>query len=153
MRQVRRWAKGHNQVLFRYWRELLTSPFVTLRERVDGLLLLQVFMMPPLLLVGWALALALYYLNAGSLVAVFIPLMAMVAYGTLGNFAAFLEIVMAVLIDGHRRRIRLLPINLLCFFVSLFAISHSLFESAIDRIFKRELVWNKTNRYRDGVTT
>ena len=148
MRQVRRWAKGHNQVLFRYWRALLTSRHVTLRERIDGLLLLQVFLMPPLLLVGWLLALVLYYLNAGSLVAVFIPLMALVAYGALGNFAAFLEIVMAVLIDGHRRRIRLLPINLLCFFASLFAISQALLESVMDRLLHRELVWHKTLRYR-----
>ena len=151
MRQVRRWAKGHNQVLFRYWRQLLTSPFVTLRERIDGLLLLQVFLMPPLLLAGWSLALVLYYLNAGSLVAIFIPLMALVAYGALGNFAAFLEIVIAVLIDGHRRRIRLLPINLLCFFASLFAISQALLESISDRLLGRELVWHKTLRYRPAV--
>lgn len=151
MRQVRRWAKGHNQVLFRYWRQLLTSPFVTLRERIDGFLLLQVFLMPPLLLLGWSLALVLYYLNAGSLVAVFIPLMALVAYGALGNFAAFLEIVIAVLIDGHRRRIRLLPINLLCFFASLFAISQALLESISDRLLGRELVWHKTLRYRPAV--
>lgn len=152
MRQVRRWAKGHNQVLFRYWRQLLTSPYVTLRERIDGLMLLQVFLMPPLLLLGWLLALVLYYLNAGSLVAVFIPLMALVAYGALGNFAAFLEIVMAVLIDGHRRRIRLLPINLLCFFASLFAISQALLESITDRLLGREMVWHKTLRYRVAVT-
>jgi len=153
MRQVRRWAKGHNQVLFRYWRQLLTSPFVSLRERIDGLMLLHVFLMPPLLLLGWSLALVLYYLNAGSLVAVFIPLMALVAYGALGNFAAFLEIVMAVLIDGHRRRIRLLPINLLCFFVSLFSISQALFESITDRLLGREMVWHKTLRYRTAVAS
>ena len=104
--------------------------------------------MPPLLLIGWVLALILYFLNAGSLVALFIPLMAMVAYGALGNFAAFLEIVMAVLLDGHRRRIRLLPVNLLCFFASLFSISGALVESAVDRLFGRELVWHKTVRYR-----
>lgn len=151
MCQVRRWAKGHNQVLFRYWRQLLTSPFVSLRERIDGLMLLHVFMMPPLLLLGWVLALALYYLNAAPLVAVFIPLMALVAYGALGNFAAFVEIVMAVLIDGHRRRIRLLPINLLCFFVSLFSISQALFESMTDRLLGRDMVWQKTLRYRAKV--
>lgn len=151
MCQVRRWAKGHNQVLFRYWRQLLTSPFVSLRERIDGLMLLHVFMMPPLLLLGWVLALALYYLNAAPLVAVFIPLMALVAYGALGNFAAFVEIVMAVLIDGHRRRIRLLPINLLCFFVSLFSISQALFESMTDRLLGRDMVWQKTLRYRSKV--
>ncbi len=148
IRQVRRWAKGHNQVLWRCWRPLLTSPYLQLRERIDGLMLLLVFTVPPLLLVGWVLALVLYYLNGGALVALFIPMLALVAYGALGNFAAFLEIVVAVLLDGHRRRIRLLPINLLCFLVSLFAISRALVESVTDRLLGRELVWHKTLRYR-----
>jgi cellulose synthase/poly-beta-1,6-N-acetylglucosamine synthase-like glycosyltransferase len=148
LRQVRRWAKGHNQVLYRYWHQLLLSPFITSRQRIDGMMLLLVFSMPPLLLVGWLLALILYYLNAGSLVALFIPLMGLVAYGTLGNFAAFLEIVMAVLLDGHRRRIRLLPVNLLCFFASLVSITMALFESVTDRMLGKELVWHKTLRYR-----
>lgn len=151
MRQVRRWAKGHNQVLYRYWRQLLVSPYVTTRQRIDGMMLLLVFAMPPLLLVGWILALILYYLNAGSLVAFFIPLMGLVAYGTLGNFAAFLEIVVAVLLDGHRRRIRLLPVNLLCFFASLVSITMALVESVSDRLLAKELVWHKTLRYRKAV--
>jgi cellulose synthase/poly-beta-1,6-N-acetylglucosamine synthase-like glycosyltransferase len=148
IRQVRRWAKGHNQVLWRCWRKVLASPSLTLRERIDGLMLLAVFVIPPLLLVGWALALLLYYLNGGTLVAIFIPVLALVAYGALGNFAAFLEIVVAVLLDGHRRRIRLLPVNLLCFIVSLFSISHAFVETMTDRLLGRELVWHKTLRYR-----
>lgn len=148
MRQVGRWAKGHNQVLWRCWSKLLRTPYLSLRERIDGLMLLAVFAVPPLLLVGWVLALLLYYLNAGMLVALFIPMFALVAFGALGNFAAFLEIVMAVLLDGHRMRIRLLPINLLCFFVSLFAISKAVSDAAADRLLRRELVWDKTARYR-----
>lgn len=152
MRQVKRWAKGHNQVLYRYGWKLLRSQKATLRERMDGTMLLLVFMMPPLLLLGWVAALALYYLNAGAMVALFLPVMALVAYGALGNFAAFLEIVIAVLLDGHRRRIRLLPINLLCFVVSLFAISAALMESVLDRLRGREMVWHKTTRYRKTMT-
>jgi len=152
MRQVKRWAKGHNQVLYRYGWKLLGSHKATLRERLDGTMLLMVFMMPPLLLLGWVAALALYYLNAGAMVALFLPVMALVAYGALGNFAAFLEIVIAVLLDGHRRRIRLLPINLLCFVVSLFAISAALMESVLDHLHGREMVWHKTTRYRKTMT-
>lgn len=152
MRQVKRWAKGHNQVLYRYGWKLLASREATLRERLDGIMLLLVFMMPPLLLLGWVIALALYYLNAGAMVALFIPVMALVAYGALGNFAAFLEIVIAVLLDGHRHRIRLLPINLLCFVASLLAISAALMESMLDRLRGREMVWHKTARYRKTAT-
>jgi hypothetical protein len=77
-----------------------------------------------------------------------IPIFALMAYGTLGNFAAFFEIVIAVLLDGNRRRLRLLPFILLGFFISLFSISSSLYSLVMDFIFKRELVWEKTVRYR-----
>ena len=150
IRQVRRWAKGHNQVLVRHWRGLLGSRFLSAREKVDGFMLLTIFAVPPLLLLGWGLALALYYLNASSLVALVLPVFAVMAYGTLGNFATFYEIVMAVLLDGNRRRVRLLPINLLCFFVSLFAITWASAELILDRVLQRELVWHKTVRYRSA---
>ena len=148
MRQVRRWAKGHNQVLFRYWRALLTSRHVTLRERIDGLLLLQVFLMPPLLLVGWLLAIGLYFFNAGDMLTGLISVFALMAYGTLGNFAAFFEIAVAVLLDGKRRRLRLLPLSLLGFIISLFAISSSVWGQLMDKLLRRDMVWDKTVRYR-----
>ncbi|MDO8388138.1 MAG: glycosyltransferase family 2 protein, partial [Polaromonas sp.] len=86
--------------------------------------------------------------NAGSLLSSLIPIFALMIYGTLGNFAAFFEIVVAVLIDGNRRRLRLLPFNMLGFLVSLFAISGAVWSLLLDRIFKREMVWDKTIRYR-----
>ncbi len=148
IKQVRRWAKGHNQVMARYWWEFATSAYLTAGQRVDGLLLLFVFVIPLLMLVGWGLALGLYFLNAGSLLSQLIPVFALMVYGTLGNFAAFFEIVVAVLLDGNRRRLRLLPLNMLGFLVSLFAISGAVWSGLLDRIFKREMVWDKTIRYR-----
>lgn len=148
IKQIKRWAKGHNQVLARYWYQFLTSPYLSWRERIDGMLLLLVFVMPPLLLLGWILALCLYFLDAGDLLTKLIPIFALMAYGTMGNFAAFFQIVIAVLLDGNRRRLRLLPFNLLGFFVNLFAISSSVFSLAIDYVFKRDMVWEKTVRYR-----
>ncbi|MEZ4128549.1 hypothetical protein QUR35_25150, partial [Salmonella enterica] len=121
IKQVKRWAKGHNQVLARHWWKFAASPYLTAGQRVDGLLLLFVFVIPLVMLAGWCLALGLYFLNAGSLLSQLIPVFALMVYGTLGNFAAFFEIVIAVLIDGNRRRLRLLPLNILGFMVSLFA--------------------------------
>jgi len=148
IKQVTRWAKGHNQVMARYWWQFATSKYLTWSQRIDGLLLLFVFVIPLIMLMGWGLALGLYFLNAGSLLSQLIPVFALMIYGTLGNFAAFFEIVVAVLIDGNRRRLRLLPFNMLGFLVSLFAISGAVWSLLIDRIFKREMVWDKTIRYR-----
>ena len=148
IKQVTRWAKGHNQVMARYWWQFATSRYLTMGQRVDGLLLLFVFVIPLVMLTGWLLALGLYFLNAGSLLSQLIPIFALMVYGTLGNFAAFFEIVVAVLIDGNRRRLRLLPFNLLGFFVSLFAISGAIWSLLMDGLLKREMVWDKTIRYR-----
>ena len=148
IKQVTRWAKGHNQVMARYWWQFATSKYLTWGQRLDGLLLLFVFVIPLIMLTGWGLALGLYFLNAGSLLSQLIPVFALMAYGTLGNFAAFFEIVVAVLIDGNRRRLRLLPFNMLGFLISLFAISGAVWSLLMDKIFKREMVWDKTIRYR-----
>ena len=150
IKQVTRWAKGHNQVMARYWWQFATSKYLTLGQRIDGLLLLFVFVIPLIMLVGWGLALGLYFLNAGSLLSQLIPVFALMVYGTLGNFAAFFEIVVAVLIDGNRRRLRLLPFNMLGFLISLFAISGAVWSLLIDKLFKREMVWDKTIRYRQA---
>lgn len=148
IKQVKRWSKGHNQVLARYWFKFATSPYLSWRERLDGMLLLLVFVVPPILLLGWLLAVVLYFFNAGSLLTSLIPVFALMAYGTMGNFAAFYQIVVAVLLDGNRHRLRLLPFNLLGFFVSLFSISASVGSLVIDRVLKRDMVWDKTVRYR-----
>lgn len=148
VKQVKRWSKGHNQVLLRYWYQFAVSPHLSWRERLDGLLLLLVFAMPSLLLLGWLIAVALYFFNAGTLLTQLISVFALMAYGALGNFAAFFEIVIAVLLDGNRRRLRLLPFNLLGFFVSLFTISSATWSLFIDRLLRRDLVWEKTVRYR-----
>jgi cellulose synthase/poly-beta-1,6-N-acetylglucosamine synthase-like glycosyltransferase len=152
IKQVKRWSKGHNQVLARYWFKFATSPFLSWRERLDGILLLFVFLMPPVLLVGWVLAISLYFVNAGALIATLIPVLALMAYGTLGNFAAFLEIAIGVLLDGNRRRLRLMPLNLMGFVVSLFSISSSVWSLALDHLLKRDIVWDKTLRYRKPTT-
>lgn len=152
IKQVKRWSKGHNQVMARYWWQFATSSYLTLGQRIDGLLLLFVFLIPLLMLVGWALVLGLYFLNAGSMLSQLIPVFALMVYGTLGNFAAFFEIVIAVLIDGNRRRLRLLPFNILGFLVSLFATSGATCSLLLDAVFKREMVWEKTTRYRGEAT-
>jgi hypothetical protein len=70
-------------------------------------------MVPPLLALGLCLAVTLYYLRPHAIVSMFLMTFAATAYGTLGNFAAFYEVIVAVLLDGNQRRLRLLPISFL----------------------------------------
>jgi hypothetical protein len=58
----------------------------------------------------------------------------------------------AVLIDGHRERIRLLPIQLLNFVGSLPTVSMAWLSSLKDELTGQELVWHKTVRYQTQVS-
>lgn len=148
LRQIHRWAKGHNQVLWRQVRQLIRSPWLSWRERIDGLMLLHIFLLQPLLLLGWAMAVALYYLHGAEVLTVFIPGILLVVYAALGGFSAFMQMVYAVLVDGHRQRIRLLPLQMFNFVASLPTITAALGDVVLDRMLRKDLVWHKTARYR-----
>lgn len=149
VRQIMRWAKGHNQAMFRYAPKLLTSRRVSLREKFDGLLLLGVYAMSPILLFGWLLAITLFYFNATNWLNGVLALFALISYSALGNFAAFYEIATAVYLDGSRQRVRLIPLNYFGFLTSLLSIARATFNQIVfDWLLKRKLVWDKTARYR-----
>ena len=62
-RQIRRWARGHNEVLFRYLVPTIVSPYMTLFQKIDGLFLLFIYAVPVFLLIGWVVSLALFFLG------------------------------------------------------------------------------------------
>lgn len=154
VRQIMRWAKGHNQAALRYAVRLLFCRGVRFSERVDGLLLLGVYAMSPLLLLGWSLAIFLFYCASSQWLSGALLMFALMSYGALGNFAAYFEISAAVHLDGNRNRIRLLPFNLFGFLISLIAIARATWNQFFfDWLLRRSLVWDKTVRYRQPGTT
>ena len=146
VRQIMRWAKGHNQAMTSYLARIPGGD-VNWWERVDGMLLLGVYLMGPVLLVGWVLAVVLFY--TGVQIGGGLTVLALGAFTTLGNFAAFFEIAAAARLDGSRQRIRLLPLTLFGFTVSLVSVSRAAWQQARDLLFGHsELVWQKTERSR-----
>jgi cellulose synthase/poly-beta-1,6-N-acetylglucosamine synthase-like glycosyltransferase len=146
-RQISRWAKGHNQAMLRYTLPLLANPRVALPERLDGLLLLGIYVTALLLLAGWALSLALFFLAPGP-VSGAVTILAATCYSSLGNFAAFFQIAAAARLDGYRGRIRLLPLNIVGFLVSLVCVSGATLAVLMPGGNKRPMVWHKTQRFR-----
>jgi cellulose synthase/poly-beta-1,6-N-acetylglucosamine synthase-like glycosyltransferase len=151
IRQIQRWTRGHNQCLKRYALQLLRFPsHLRLAQVVDGVLLLGVFAVAPVLLVGWALAATLYFMGHPVSQAI-IVLFAVASYATLGNFAVFFEVASAARLDGSRNRIRLLPFLALGFLVNLLAVSRATLGRRSWRPpGKRGPRWEKTERYRGG---
>ena len=148
-RQIGRWAKGHNQSLARHLPALLRSRRVTGPEKIDGLMLLFVYMMPLLLSFAWVLVLILFFAGAVSPVHWSLLAFAVFAYGSLGNFAAFFELGAGCFLDGRRENARLLPLNLLAFVVSIVAVTRATFSQLFyNALLRREITWHKTARYR-----
>lgn len=149
VRQIMRWAKGHNQSLYRHGWKLMRAQGVDGRERLDGLAVLGMYALAPVLIVGWLLTITLFYLGPTPFIASTVVLFILVACSTLGNFAAFFEIAAAVFLDHTQQRIRLLPFTYFSFFVSIFSVAKATTEQMVFAYLrKRELHWDKTVRYR-----
>lgn len=148
LKQISRWSRGHNQVMVNNIRKLLANSRIGKLERIDGALLLLIFIMPMVQLLGWVVAVVLFYVAAQSVVSGWVLLVALLCYGGLGTNAAFFEIAAATYLDGHRNRIRLLPLNLFGFLVSMVTIARAGVTQVVDAWRKRELVWDKTERFR-----
>ena len=152
IRQIKRWARGHNQSLARYWWPLLKRPAHVPRWKVvDGLLLLGVFAVGPLLVIGWALAIILYYLGVPLSSGVYV-ILAVAMYSTLGNFAAFFEVAAGARLDGSRGRIKLLPFLIVGFLVSLVSVSWATVVQLATSWRNDEQRWEKTERHRANGT-
>jgi cellulose synthase/poly-beta-1,6-N-acetylglucosamine synthase-like glycosyltransferase len=150
IKQIMRWAKGHNQALAAYGFRLLGAQKATLAERIDGLLLLGVFVMAPLTLLGWVLAIASFYRGDAPLHGV-VAVLAITAYAAIGNFAAFFQVAAAARLDSTRARIRLLPLMVFGFAVSVFAVSRATISQMLSPIFGSRFHWDKTERFRKAI--
>lgn len=151
VRQIMRWAKGHNQAMVRYAAALRRRRNLNVWERIDGLLLLGVYAMAPVLLLGWILALILFY--TGAAIGGGVAVLSLATFTTLGNFAAFFEIAAAARLDGSRLRIRLLPFTFLGFAVSVVSVSRAAWQQILEPFQPKQLVWDKTERSRTAPVT
>jgi cellulose synthase/poly-beta-1,6-N-acetylglucosamine synthase-like glycosyltransferase len=149
VKQLMRWAKGHNQVLFTFLLRTIRNPHLTFRQRLDGVMLLGCYAVAPLTLLGWLLILGSYFAAPSSAWLAFTAsVLVLVVYSGFGNSAAFFQMAAAIRLDGHRRRLRLLPLNFVGYVVSAVTITRGTLNLVLDTAFKRELKWDKTVRFR-----
>ena len=149
VRQIARWAEGHNQAFRDHAGAVLRGEMRGVLQRIDAVLLLGVYFVAPLTLLGWMLALTLWYAGVG--VSGWMGILIVASFTTVGNFAAFFEVAAAARLDGHNRRVRLLPFLVFGFLVSQMAVVRAMFtfkRRTAGSDGPRTVEWNKTPRYR-----
>ena len=146
-KQIRRWACGHNQCLFRYLGTTLKTPHQPLLRRLDASLVLLFFLFPTLSLAGLIAAMiypTLYAFPPFNF-AVISAFSFVVAFG---NFSPYFQIVSAVLRDRQPEAIVMLPLMFLSSAISMLAAIQGFALAVRGAIFNRHLQWDKTTRFR-----
>lgn len=128
-KQLRRWAIGHNQCLFTHFWPTLRSPILSFAQKLDGILLLGVYIVPLLMLVGWFVGIYVYLFESYWWWILFMALLFTLAYNSIGNFAIFNEVGIGIMLDKRGRAAHLLPLNLFNFFANIWVCSLAFFSS------------------------
>ena len=147
-RQIKRWATGHTQTMLKFMDPMLYSKQLNWKEKLDGALLLTIYLIPMLVVIGVLDGLALFFLGQMTLVEGLAFFIFVVAYNSFGNFAPFYEIGAGVLLDGSKERIKLLPFFLFNFAFNTWVITLGSARGFISKVTGRCVQWQKTVRYR-----
>lgn len=152
-KQVRRWSRGHNSVMFRYFLPVIFSKHMTLREKIDGILLLIVYAVPFLFALSVIDSVALFFLGEMNVFVGWWVLLFLGAYNSYGNFAPFYEIATALMVDGVKKDVMLLPLITFNFYFYMWHISLGFLDAVADLMTGRGVEWAKTERFENSKKT
>ncbi len=145
-----RWAKGHMQCFFKHSWNVLKSKNLNAKEKIDGLLLLNVYFIPILALLS--MLTGLYLILSGSQLIgtlwFFIPIS---VYSSVGNFAPFFEVGIGIYLDGRKRAQWLIPLLIFTFFYNIPICLKAFLNVMASKIMRRDKnVWVKTSHSGSG---
>jgi cellulose synthase/poly-beta-1,6-N-acetylglucosamine synthase-like glycosyltransferase len=146
-RQVRRWACGHNQCLFRYLIPVLQTTKQPIERRLDAAMVLSFFLFPPLSLLN-LLASVIYPTLFSYPPFNFAVIGALAFVVGFGNFAPYFQILAAVARDRQPHAAVMLPFLFLSSSISLIAATQGLLFALRAHLFDRHLRWDKTARFK-----
>lgn len=146
-KQVRRWAYGHNDCLFRYFWPALTAPGQSLAARLDAAVILLFFAVPAFALISLLLVI-LSPAIGGVQGAALVVSPSLLAFCSIGNFAPYFQIATGCASDGQPSAFRAAPLLFLSSFISLLASAAGLAQLVRDRLLGLRPRWDKTVRFR-----
>ena len=139
------------QTFFKQWLKVLKSKNLTLREKADGLLLLNVYFMPILVLLSWILIISLFSIEQPQWSHNFLNILPIMLYSSVGNFAPFFEIGIGAYLDGRTRAQWLIPLLIFTFLINTFICTKALVDLTLSKIARKNSNhWEKTNHSGNG---
>ncbi|MDR2918515.1 MAG: glycosyltransferase family 2 protein [Tannerella sp.] len=147
-KQIRRWSRGHNQILLTRLLPFLFSSKLSFRQKFDGTLVLFIYLLPLLWWISWFLLFVIWFIDDIGFAQWLVPVAITLVHGSVGNFAPFFQIGIGSLLDGSSRRVLLLPYFLYYFSFSLWFTSLGALQAFVDVVTRRAVTWQKTERIR-----
>jgi len=146
-----RWARGHMQAAFRHLWPLIRSQNLSLREKIDGFLLLNVYFMPLFVVLAWILGATSFSIQSSESTTFYLFLPSIFIYSAIGNFAPFFEVGIGAYLDGRERICRLIPLLLIAFLFNVVICTKAFFDICISKIVGRSSYkWTKTSHRGSG---
>ena len=138
------------QCFFKHALNVLKSKNLTRKEKIDGLLLLNVYFMPIMVLFSLLIGVALIYFESTfiGLLWFSVPLF---LFSFVGNFAPFFEVGIGVYLDGRTRTQWLIPLLIFNFFYNIPICTIALLDLFVSKLLRRNNnVWVKTPHLGNG---
>lgn len=146
-----RWAKGHMQAAIKHLWPLVRSQNLSLREKVDGFLLLNIYFMPLLVVLAWIFGAISFSIQGSELATFYWFLPSIFIFSSIGNFAPFFEIGIGAYLDGREGTCRLIPLLLVAFLFNVVICAKAFFDLCISKLVgNNNHKWAKTSHNGNG---
>ena len=150
-RQRYRWAKGHMQCAFKHWLNVLKSDKLTLKQKIDGFLLLNTYFMPIFVLLSWIVGVPLFFIQSPQWLGIVWASVPISLYSFVGNFAPFFEVGVGTYLDNRTRAQWLIPLLIFTFLYNIPICTKALVDLVTSKLFKRNSNhWTKTAHSGNG---
>jgi len=118
---------------------------ISLKQKVDGFMLLNIYFLPILVMLSWILSLVLFVFKPPTWFPYEIVFVFSIFFTLNGTVAPLLEIISASICDRRKKLILLTPVLILAYIVNVFICSKAFLDLFISKITNRNPNrWHKT---------
>jgi cellulose synthase/poly-beta-1,6-N-acetylglucosamine synthase-like glycosyltransferase len=150
-KQRYRWSRGHMQCAFKHLFKVLKSTNLSVKQKIDAVLLLNVYFMPILVLLWWIIFVPLVFMNSQPTLGIGWAATSISAYSFVGNFAPFFEVAVGAYLDGRNRAHWLTSLLVFTFLYNIPICTKAFADLVVSKISgKKGAHWDKTSHSGDG---